>query len=104
MPIFQTGTGFNIYANIRAVNNQVTPVISFDENLIRTTTYTNVNGNYNVYIGANISRDYKLDTIHSIKPSFGGFASMNRVVSFNNEEKFSSKFMTISPSFGFTYT
>lgn len=101
---FQTGTGFNFFANIRAVNNQVTPVITLDENLIRTTTYTNVNGNYNGYIGANISKNYKLDTIHSIKPSFGGYASMNRVVSFNNEEKFSSKFMTITPSFGLTYT
>lgn len=101
---FQSGTGFNIFSNFRAVNNQVTPVITFDENLIRTTTYTNVNGNYNGYLGGNITKDVQLDSIHKIKIRLGGYGSINRVVSFNQNEKFSSDFVSFTPNLGFTYT
>jgi hypothetical protein len=101
---FQSGTGFNIFSNFRTVNNQVTPVITFDENLIRTTTYTNVNGNYNGYLGGNFTKDVQLDSIHKIKFSVGGYGSFNKVVSFNNNKKFSSDLVSLTPSLGFTYT
>ena len=101
---FQSGTGFNIFSNFRTVNNQVTPVITFDENLVRRTTYTNVNGNYNGYLGGNFSKDVQLDSIHKIKISVGGYSSLNRVVSFNNTEKFNSSYVSYTPNMGLTYT
>lgn len=101
---FQSGTGFNFYSNFRTVLNQVAPVITFDENLVRRTTYTNVNGNYNGYLGGNFSKDVQLDSIHKIKISVGGYSSLNRVVSFNNTEKFNSSYVSFTPNLGLTYT
>lgn len=101
---FQKGTGVNFYTNFSVVNNQVTPIIFFDENLKRTTTYTNVNGNYNGYLGGNYNKSFKLDTIHSIKFYAGMWANLTNAVNFNNNEKFTSKFISLTPNIGFTYT
>lgn len=101
---FQKGTGVNFYSNFNFVNNQVTPIIFFDENLKRTTTYTNVNGNYNGYLGGNYSKSIKLDTIHTLKIDAGMYGNLTKVINFNNEEKFASRFISLTPSVGFTYT
>lgn len=101
---FQKGTGVNFYSSLSVVNNQVTPIIFFDENLKRTTTYTNVNGNYNGYLGGNYNKSFKLDTIHTIKINVGMWANLTNAVNFNNNERFASKFISITPNIGFTYT
>ncbi|MEX0997553.1 MAG: outer membrane beta-barrel protein [Flavobacteriaceae bacterium] len=101
---FQKGTGVNFYSNFSIINNQVTPIVVFDENLKRTTTYTNVNGNYNGYLGANYSKSIKLDTIHSLKVSAGLWGNLTNAINFNNNEKYASKFISLTPSLGFTYT
>ncbi|WP_339609191.1 outer membrane beta-barrel protein [uncultured Planktosalinus sp.] len=101
---FQKGTGLNFYSNFSIVNNQVTPIIVFDENLKRTTTYTNVNGNYNGYLGGNYSKSIKLDTIHNIKINTGVWGNLTKAINFNNEEKFASKYISLTPNVGFTYT
>jgi len=43
---FQNGTGFGFWTNANFTQNQVVPQTLVDENLVRTTTYTNVDGNY----------------------------------------------------------
>lgn len=101
---FQKGTGLNFYTNFSVVNNQVTPIIFFDENLKRTTTYTNVNGNYNGYLGGNYSKSIKLDTIHTLKINTGVWGNLTKAINFNNEEKFASKYISLTPNVGFTYT
>lgn len=101
---FQKGTGVNFYSNFSIVNNQVTPIIFFDENLKRTTTYTNVNGNYNGYLGGNYSKSIKLDTIHTLKINAGLFGNVTKAINFKNDEKFASKFISLTPNLGFTYT
>ncbi|GGD86529.1 outer membrane beta-barrel protein [Planktosalinus lacus] len=100
---FQKGTGVNFYSNFSIVNNQVTPIIFFDENLKRTTTYTNVNGNYNGYLGGNYSKSIKLDTIHTLKVNAGIWGNLTKAINFNNDEKFASKFISLTPNVGFTY-
>lgn len=101
---FQKGTGVNFYTNFSVINNQVTPIIFFDENLKRTTTYTNVNGNYNGYLGGNFSKSIKLDTIHTLKVDTGLWGNLTNAVNFNNNEKFASKFISLTPNVGITYS
>ncbi len=101
---FQKGTGVNLYSNFSFINNQVTPIIFFDENLKRTTTYTNVNGNYNGYLGGNYSKSIKIDTIHTLKIDAGMFGNITKAINFNNEDKFASTYISLTPNVGFTYT
>src|SRR5690606_36214554 len=64
---FQAGTGFNFYGNFILSNADVVSKTTIDENFIRRTTYTNVDGNYWFYTGASCSKSVKLDSIHTLK-------------------------------------
>lgn len=100
---FQSGTGLNLYADFISVNNQITPVLFFDENLVRTTTYTNVNGNYSGYLGGNFNKSIKLDSIQTLKLNLGLNGNIVKSINFNGLEKFSSRYQRLSPRIGFTY-
>lgn len=68
---FQKGTGIYAYASGNFVQNQVVTKSVLDANFIRNTTYENVNGNYSLNASITYSKDYKLDTIRTIKVRFG---------------------------------
>ena len=74
------------------------------ETLKRTTTYANVNGNYNIYGNINYSKTVKTDSIRSIKFDIGMSTSLNRDVNFNNEVKYNSRVTSLTPSLGLRFT
>ncbi|WP_179343947.1 outer membrane beta-barrel protein [Winogradskyella ursingii] len=98
---WQKRTG--IYANLNATvtNNQVISKTTVDpETLRRTTTYENVDGNYNYGISGSYSKDIKLDTVRTVKLQFRARYNFSNNINFNNDVKYSSKVTTISPRFG----
>lgn len=101
---FQKGTVFFIYFSGSLIDNQVVTKSVIDENLIRNTTYENVNGNYRINASANFSKKYKLDTIRSVKLRGGFTTNINRSINFLNDIKYNSINSSLSPNVGFTFT
>jgi len=101
---WQNRTGFYANFNGSTTNNQVISKTVVDpETLKRTTTYENVDGNYSYGISGNYSKDFKLDTLRTIKVRVGTRYSFNNRINFNNDIKYSSKATTISPNIGLEF-
>lgn len=101
---FQKGTGMYFYMALDIENNNIVPKTTIDENLVRYTTYANVNGNYNYNLGGSYSKTFKLDTLHSVKMEAGLWGSITRRNNFSNDVQYASNIKYITPSLGFTYT
>ncbi|WP_047544942.1 outer membrane beta-barrel protein [Psychroserpens sp. Hel_I_66] len=102
---FQKKTGIYSYLSLNLNNNDVVSRTIVDpETLKRTTTYANVNGNYNIYGNINYSKTVKTDSIRSIKFDIGMSTSLNRDVNFNNEVKYNSRVTSLTPSLGLRFT
>lgn len=100
---FQKGTGFFSYLNFSATNNQVVVQTTIDENFVRNTTYTNVDGNYNINGNISYSKSYKVDSLRTLKVRVGAYSGLNRTVNFNNETQFASRNFSVSPNVELTF-
>lgn len=101
---WQKGTGFYIYANGNLTNDQVVSKTTVDENFVRNTTYTNVDGGYWSYIGASYSKDFKVDSMQTVKVRVGMNTSFNKTINFNNDVQYASKTNSLTPTLSLTYT
>ena len=101
---FQRGTGFYSYLSANFTDNQVVSKTTIDENLIRNTTYENVNGNYRYFLSATYSKNLKLYTIREVKLRVGLSTNKNKSVNFYNDIKYNSINTAVSPNLGFTFT
>ncbi len=95
---FQKRSGFYSRLNTDFNNNEVISKSTIDEDLVRTTTFENVDGNYNVSAVAFYRKRVKLDSVKNISIGGGIRSSINRNINFNNAVKYSSKVKTIGPS------
>lgn len=100
---FQKGTGFYLYANGGLTNDQVVSKTTVDENFVRTTTYDNVDGGYWGYIGANFNKDFKIDTLQTLKVRVGINSNVNKAINFNNGVKYASRSVLYTPSMSLNY-
>ena len=99
---FQKGGGFYAYLNSDIAENAVVPKTVVDENNIRQTTYTNVNGKYYVSGGMSYSRKFKVDSLISISPRLGLWNNFYQDINFNNEVEYKSRNFSISPNLNLT--
>ena len=99
---FQKGTGYygNLNANID--ENAVVAKTMVDENNIRHTTYTNVNGKFNISGNLSFNNELKLDSLLSLKPRIGVWSRYHRDVNFNNETEYRSYNFSVNPNIGVT--
>ena len=99
---FATRSGFFGYFNWTFTDNQVVAVSRVDENFVRETTYTNVDGVMNGYLGGSYSKSYKKDEREfRYRLRIGG--SYNHNVGFINAVKYNSDQYSVSPSIQLTY-
>lgn len=94
---WKSRSGMFLYGSFDLTDNEITRYTITDENFIRTTTYTNVNGNYRANAGAALMKQIKKDTTYTIGGRFRFNAGYNNDVSFNNGEKFTAKNYNITP-------
>lgn len=98
---WQKKTGFYANMNFDATNNQVVSKTVVDpETLKRTTTYENVDGNHSYSVSANYSKDFKVDSLRTMKFRIGSWYNFRKNINFNNDVQYSSKVSTFTPSFG----
>ncbi|PRP67330.1 outer membrane beta-barrel protein [Nonlabens agnitus] len=100
---WEIGEGFYGGGNLDFNQDAVTAITTTDEDLIRTTTYVNVNGNRNGYLYGNYSKTWRKD-----KREIGGSVGLNgnydRNVSFTNGQRFTSETFGFSPRVSFEYS
>ncbi len=101
---WQKGTGFYIYANGNLTNDQVVSKTTVDENFVRNTTYANVDGGYWSYIGGSYSKDFKVDSMQTVKVRLGMNTNFNKNINFNNDVQYASKTHSLTPTLSLTYT
>ena len=99
---FATRSGMFAYLNLNFTDDQAVAVSSIDENFVRRTTYTNVDGVVYGYAGVSFSKSYKKDEREfRYRVNFGGNYSHN--VGFINAAKYESDQFAISPAVQLTY-
>ncbi|MEP5339849.1 MAG: outer membrane beta-barrel protein [Algibacter sp.] len=101
---FQKGSGYygDLSANFQ--NDKVVSKTTIDENLLRETTYDNVNGSYNFNGHVGAYKKVKIDSLQTVNFHIGIGPNITRSINFNNGVQYASTNNSISPSFGIRYT
>ncbi|MGY5354002.1 outer membrane beta-barrel protein [Wenyingzhuangia sp. IMCC45467] len=101
---FQKRTGFYSYVNGNLTQDQVVSNVTINQQGgDRRTTYTNVNGNYNVSAGLGTSKKFQFTDISSLDLRLGAGPGYNRSVNYNNGNLYISKGLSINPNVGLRY-
>ncbi len=90
-------SGLFVYAGLQFDEDRVVSVTETDENLIRTTRYTNIDGNYNHYGGLGYSKEIKKDSTFSVRFSINPYLNVQKSIGFNNGQRLETKRTNISP-------
>ncbi|HLW31523.1 MAG TPA: outer membrane beta-barrel protein [Aequorivita sp.] len=99
---FQKGTGYYAYLNANIDENAVVPTTVIDNNNVRYTTYTNVNGKYNISGNISTNRKFKLDSLISLSPRIGVWSSYYQDVNFSNGIEYKSHNFSMNPNVNLT--
>jgi hypothetical protein len=100
---WEKGSGFYSGGGFTYTDNSVAAITTTDVDLIRKTTYTNIDGVYNGYLYTSFSKTWKKDG-REIGFDFGidGNLSLNK--GFTNASAFQSESYSISPELTFEYS
>ncbi|WP_160129496.1 outer membrane beta-barrel protein [Kordia antarctica] len=99
---FKSKSGFFVWFSATLTNDKIVPISTTDENRIRTTTYTNVDGIVRGSGGVSYSKTIKRDS-SSVRFRVGLYNNYNKEFNFSNGVKFSTKRNALSPSVRMTY-
>ncbi|SIT13229.1 CarboxypepD_reg-like domain-containing protein [Zobellia uliginosa] len=90
-------TGLFVYVGLNYQDNLISSVTETDEDLLRRTTYTNVDGNYNHYGGLGYSKEIKKDSTFKVKFNFRPYFNLQKNVGFVNGQRLEAKRNSFSP-------
>ncbi len=99
---WETGNGLYAGTGMNFVQNQVGTVTITDADLIRRTTYTNLDDGYNGWFYSNYSRTFKKDK-RTISAEIGIDGNFAQNFGFTNGLAFQSNSLSLSPNTGFNY-
>jgi len=99
---WEAGKGFYAGAGFTYTDNQVVGITTTDVDLIRNTTYTNVNGTYNGYAYSSYSLQFKKDK-RVMNISVGLDANFSLDKGFTNGIAFDTNNINLSPNINFEY-
>ena len=99
---FATRSGYAIYFGGNYYDNQVVSSTAYDANRKRTTTYENVSGTVESFFGGNWNKTYKKEA-HTFKYGVGLNGQYNQSKGFTNGQLFEANSAQISPKINFTY-
>ncbi|MEP3385903.1 MAG: outer membrane beta-barrel protein, partial [Flavobacteriaceae bacterium] len=101
---FQKGAGLYTYISADIQNNNVISKTNIDENLVRQTTYANVDGGYRLFGQLDMNRKIKLDSLKSIRLNGGIYTNLTRSVNFVNDVQYAALSKTVAPNVGLGFT
>lgn len=104
---YKSRSGFGLYSSFTYNQDQVVPVVTTDEDLVRTTTYTNLSGGQQGYLSFYINKSLKKSKNENDREtiSLGTDVdfSYNRNLGFTNAQNFRSEAYRVSPSVNMNY-
>ncbi len=101
---FQSRSGMYAYVNVNIANDRVVSRSTIDPTFIRTTTYDNVDGYYQIFGNTNYSKNITLDSLRTLNFDAGIGINASRNVNFNNDVKYASRNFSYRPNFGLKFT
>ncbi len=101
---YQTRTGFYSYLNANVTTDRVVPRTIVDENFVRTTTFTNVDGNYSISGNVGYNKSSKIDSLRTLKFGANMYVSATKNVNFNNNIEYNSRTISYFPSIDASFT
>ncbi|QJP33410.1 outer membrane beta-barrel protein [Nonlabens sp. Ci31] len=100
---WEKGSGFYSGGGFTYTDNSVAAISTTDADLIRTTTYTNINGEYNGYLYTRFAKTWKKDAREiGVDLSLNGNLSLNK--GFTNGTAFQSENYSFTPGISFEYS
>lgn len=99
---YATRSGYGIYSGLNLYDNQIVSSTTYDDNRKRTTTYQNVSGTYNGWLGMYWNKSYKKEA-HKFRFETRLSTNFGLSKGFTDGEAFESKSNSISPRLNFTY-
>ncbi|MBU2950909.1 outer membrane beta-barrel protein [Tamlana agarivorans] len=100
---FQKGVGFNFYTFTSISEDAIVAKTTVNDDLVKVTTFENVDGNYRAYIHAGYNKKVKLDSLKTLKINVGLTNNIRRYVNFTNEVKYASLSKSIRPGIGLRF-
>lgn len=99
---YATRSGYGIYAGGSLYDNQIISVVSFDENRKRTSSYENISGTYNSWMGLYWNKSYKHEA-HKFRISARLNNNFGLTKGITDNVLYTAKTSRISPNLAFTY-
>ncbi len=100
---YDTREGISSWASLNFIQNNVSSISTIDEDLVRYTTYVNVDGDMNANAGVSYSKDIKKeDNQFKFRVKLDG--SYDKNIGFTNAVKFRAEQFSLSPNIRLTYT
>ena len=96
----QDESNLYIYSGYNISTDDVIQQSIIDEDLVRNTSYTNINGNYRLYVGSGYGKKVKLDSLSSLRYNLGMNVNFGKQVNFNNGVRYNSMSKSYTPSIG----
>lgn len=100
---FKSHSGFYAYLGGNYSTDGIVSKTITDEDLVRTTNYTNVDGIYSFFGGASINKTKKLKNGSSLKPKIGFNGNYSKDIGFSNGVKYNSENFTVTPRVSLEY-
>lgn len=99
---YATRSGYGVYTGGNFYDSQIVSSVDFDDNKIRTTTYENVEGTYNSWLGVYWNKTIKKDA-NTFKYGVRLNNNYNFSKGFTDGELFTAKSYSFSPRINFAY-
>ncbi|MGM0636601.1 MAG: outer membrane beta-barrel protein [Bacteroidota bacterium] len=100
---YKNRTGFSAFASFTNTDNQVVPVITTDNDLVRTRTYTNVDGVQQGNAFLFYSKQIQTEGTDVMRYVISTSGSYSKNIGFTNEVEFNSDIYGVSPSLMFVF-
>ncbi|MGV3695584.1 outer membrane beta-barrel protein [Flavobacterium sp.] len=99
---YATRSGYSVYAGGSIYDSQIVSSTIFDENRRRRTSYENITGTYDTWLGFNWSKTIKKEQ-HNFKFSLGFNSGYDLQKGFTNGELYEAHVFDLTPRLNFTY-
>ncbi|GGG91061.1 hypothetical protein GCM10011416_04500 [Polaribacter pacificus] len=100
----QKKTSFYSNASFNFQENRVVSKTSILDDFVRYTSYTNVNGNFQVSAYTGFNKTYKFNTNTTLRYNINLSTNYNKSINYSNGNLYNSKNTSLSPNFGITFT
>ncbi|HLT51642.1 MAG TPA: outer membrane beta-barrel protein [Arenibacter sp.] len=96
-------SGIFMYTGVNIQEDRVSATTSTDENFLKTTRFTNIDGNYNGYAGMGYSKQIKRDSAYTLSFNIRPNLNFGQQVSLSNGVELKAKYFNVTPFVSTTF-